>query len=229
MLKLPFSSDLSLVVLLCDVLCLCVGQCPSEIPFGQINSACTRVLNERCTYTCYHGYQYPNHERSLRWATCAQDPETQEYFWNVPATAVCKAGVTPPSPSPRDKSRLNAFKICSIVVGCCVLIPCVWVILANIRKRRKRRRFNGSTSHLQQTNPDITGSGNDVQPSVYTVTDNAIFNNDQSNNEMHSYSPYPLTITNAKIVKPPDYNEIDFKDQKSPPSYTEAMAPHSLK
>ena len=64
--------------------------CPSEIPFGKITSTCTRVLNERCIYTCYHGHQYPDHERSLRWATCSQDPDTLEYVWNVPATAVCK-------------------------------------------------------------------------------------------------------------------------------------------
>lgn len=235
MLNFRFSADLRFIILLCHLLCICGALCPSEIPFGKITSTCTRVLNERCIYTCYHGHQYPDHERSLRWATCSQDPDTLEYVWNVPATAVCKAGVTPPS-LPDNKPRLNAFKISSIVVGTCVLIPCVWVIITNIRKRRKRRQFRGSTLHLQRSNAAISGSGDDVQHGVFSVADNPIFNNDQLNQshwfrEIHLQSSvsYPLTIKNSEIVKPPDYSEIDFKDQKSPPSYTETMTAYSSK
>ena len=85
-------------------------------------------------------------------------------------------------------------------------------------------RFSESTVRLQQPNVAISGSGTGVQSSVFSVTDNPMFNND----EMHLHSPYPLTLTNTKIVKPPDYNEIDFKDKKSPPSYTEAVESNSL-
>ena len=94
--------------------------------------------------------------------------------------------------------------------------------------RRKRRRFSGSTIHLQQSNAAISCSGDDAQTSIFSVTDNPIFNNDQIiPGTTHLQSSYPLTITSAKIVKPPDYNEIDFNEQKSPPSYTEAMTPYS--
>ena len=102
--------------------------------------------------------------------------------------------------------------------------------------RRKRRQFRGSTLHLQRSNAAISGSGDDVQHGVFSVADNPIFNNDQLNQshwfrEIHLQSSvsYPLTIKNSEIVKPPDYSEIDFKDQKSPPSYTEAMTAYSSK